>query len=62
VAATAALTVSGSAAGLPAQVDNFRLRLPYQPPLLSSQNKPASMTFLSEQISTSHQPNEQAAF
>jgi hypothetical protein len=32
----------------------------HQPAVLFSQNKPAISTFLSEQISTSHQPNEQA--
>jgi hypothetical protein len=31
----------------------------HQPAVLFSQNKPAISTFLSEQISTSHQPNEQ---
>jgi hypothetical protein len=32
----------------------------HQPAVLFSHNKPVSSTFLSEQISTSHQPNEQA--
>jgi hypothetical protein len=32
-----------------------------QPAVLFSQNKPVSSTFVSEQTSTSHQPNEQAA-
>jgi hypothetical protein len=36
------------------------VRLAYQPEQTSHQ-QPASSTFLSEQISTSHQPNEQAA-
>jgi hypothetical protein len=33
----------------------------HQPAVLFSQNKPATSTFLSEQISISHQPNERAA-
>jgi hypothetical protein len=36
------------------------VRLAYQPTLLFSRNKPTTSAFLSEQISTSHQPNEQA--
>jgi hypothetical protein len=32
----------------------------HQPAVLFSQNKPANCTFLSQKISTSHQPNEQA--
>jgi hypothetical protein len=34
----------------------------HQPAVLFSQNKPASSTFLSQQISTSHHPNEQGVY
>jgi uncharacterized membrane-anchored protein YhcB (DUF1043 family) len=42
--------------------NNRPVRLAYQPPaaVLFSQNKPANSTLLSQRISTSHQPNEQA--
>jgi hypothetical protein len=37
----------------------FAWLISHQPAVLFSQNKPASSTFISEQISTSHQPPAQ---